>query len=180
MSVVSNFDLDVSFWEVNPIFKVVGEFASFYRRDTSRGKGTTSKIMWAIALLEDTSDDNKLKTYPEIDRKKIIAEEYIRDEKFDWDKHQKLIDAYVSSQMSKNKRSLRGLRLKMEERESFIMNTPYTIENANDLDRIMANTDKLFSLITKLEQQIEKEENAGSGGLVRGGRVESAGETGAI
>jgi len=176
MGVVTNFDIDVSFWDVNPTFKILGEFANFYRSDTSKGKGASSKVMWAIALLEENDQDNKLRTYSEGDRKKIIAEELIRDDKFKWKKYQYLIDYYVESQMSKSKRSLRRLRKKMEEREDFMETTEYTLSNARELDNMFANTEKLFSLIKKLELEIEKEENQSGGGLVRGGRSESAGE----
>jgi len=175
MSVLANFDINNNFWEVNPGFKILGEFAKFYRKDTSKGKATSSKVMWAVAWFADVDSENRLKNFTEKDRKILISEEYIKEEKFNWKKYNVLIDYYRETQLSPSKRSLVFLRRKMEEREAFLVKTTYDLDNARDLDGIIANTDKIFSMISKLEQQIEKDESVG-GGAVRGGRIESAGE----
>jgi len=175
MSVLANFDINNNFWEVNPGFKILGEFAKFYRKDTSKGKATSSKVMWAVAWFADVDSENRLKNFTEKDRKILISEEYIKEEKFNWKKYNVLIDYYRETQLSPSKRSLVFLRRKMEEREAFLVKTTYNLDNARDLDGIIANTDKIFSMISKLEQQIEKDESVG-GGAVRGGRTESLGE----
>jgi len=176
MSILSNFNIDTNFWEVNTIFKILGKFAKFYRSDTSRGKAASSKVMWAISLLVDDSKENKLRNFPIKDKQTIIAEEFIRDESFEWKKYVDLIEFYRETQFTKFKRSLLFLKEKMEEREEFLKSVPYTLDNAKDLDNIIANTDKLFGMMQKLEVQVEKEENEESGGIAKGGRVESAGE----
>lgn len=176
MSILSNFDIETNFWEVNPIFKITGKFAKFYRSDTSRGKAASSKVMWALSLLLDNTKENKLRNFPVKEKQQIIAEEFIRDPKFDWKKHNALIDFYKETQLTSSERSLMFFREKMDEREAFLSSTKYTLDNAKDLDSIVSNTDKLFSMIQKLDLQVEKEKNEESSGAIRGGRVESAGE----
>lgn len=172
MSVIGNFDIDANFWELNPIFKVLGKFANFYKNDKSGNRRISSKIMWAVSLFADTDKENRLRNFSEKDRKKLIAEDYLKDEKFDWEKYEQYVDYYRETQLTAAKRSLMKLKTKLEEREEWITSTPYTMENARELDTILANTDKLFSLSARLEAQIEKEENEASGD-VRGGRTES-------
>ena len=175
MSILANFDIDVNFWQINPVFKVTGEFAKFYKKDTSKDKRASSKVMWAISLFADTSKENKLRNYSEKDRKVLISVDWIKDDAFKWGKFTHLVVAYREIELTPSKRSLLFLRQKLEEREMFLSTTTYTIENAKNLDDIIANTDKLFNLVSKLEALIEKEENADAG-TVRGGRTESAGE----
>lgn len=176
MSVLANFDLDVSFWELNPQFKVLGKFATFYRKDTSKAKNASSKVMWAIAFFVDRDRDNKIGRLPTKDKKKIISEELIKDPKFRWNKHIDLIDYYKETQLSRAQRSLSFFEDKMEDREDFLDTQEYTLENAKELDSIIANTEKLFSVISKLITQVEYEETMDSDGIAKGGRKESAGE----
>lgn len=176
MGLISNFDINVNFWDTNPTFKVLGEFAKFYRSDTSKDKRASSKVMWAVCLYVDTSQENHLRKSSNEEKKKMITEEWIRDNDFKWKKYDHLVEEYKKTQLSPSKRSLLFLKEKMEEREAFLKITPYTLENAKDLDSIVANTDKIFTMITKLEDQVEKEENMEGGGALRGGRIESAGE----
>ena len=175
MSIISNYDIGNNFWEINPTYKVLGDFAKFYRADTSKEKWASSKAMWAVALFTDLSSENKFKNLPEDERKILISEEMIRDPKFKWSRYENLIVFYRKIETTTTERSLISLRKKMEERESFLAETSYNLENAKDLDSIIANTDKLFSLISRLESQIEKEKNIG-GGITKGGRTESLSE----
>lgn len=174
-SVTANYNEDANFWETNPQFKILGDFAVFYSKDRTRGKQYSSKIMWALAFFIDTDKDNKFRNFPEAERMTLIEEEFINDKRFTWEEAQYLIDLYEETQLTQQKRSLIFLKRKMEERETFLSKTTYTLDNAKELDLIMANTEKLSNLVSKLEEQIKKEDEA-EGGQVRGGRVESASE----
>jgi len=176
MSTIANFDINTNFWDANPQFKILGKFAVFYRADTSKGKHVSSKVMWAVALFTDTDKDNKFKNLPKKDKEKIIADEYIRDDKFKWKKYHYLIEYYKETQLTVSKRSLFFFKKKIQEREEFLDKIEYSLENAAELDRIMSNTEKLFGMISGLEAQIEKEDSIESGGIAKGGRKESASE----
>lgn len=174
-SVVANYDLNVNFWKSNPQFKSLGAFADLYKNDQSRGKKDSSIVMWAVTLYTDSDKDNKFRNFSDKEKKELIKKEILGKVSFSWNKNQHLIDLYAETQLTQKKRSLIMLRRKMVEREEFLSKSKYTIENAKELDSIIANTDKLFNLLSKLEEQIEKE-NETEGGQVRGGRTESASE----
>lgn len=176
MGLIANFDTDANFWEMNPTFKILGKFAKFHTSDTSKGKNASSKVMWAVALYVDTSSENALHRLSSKDKRDIISTDWIKDEKFKWNKYTYLIDEYKRTQLTASKRSLAFFKEKMEERETFLKEVPYTLDNAKELDYIVANTDKLFSMIVKLEAQVDKEESLADGGDAKGGRKESAGE----
>ena len=171
MSVISNFDINQNFWKVNPQFKILGDFAKLHKNDKSSGKSYSSKVMWAIAFFADQDPDNRLSNFPEKDRKMLIEEDYIKDKDFDWDKYTDLIEFYKKTEYTRSEQSLDGIKKKLEEREEFIKHTRYTIENAKELDSIIANTEKLFNLVAKLEAQVKKEKS--KGGDTRGGAKES-------
>lgn len=172
MSVVSKWDRDINFWEANTLFKNLGKFKELYNKDKSEGKEESSKIMWAIALFCENSEDNKLIRFPDNERKELIAEDYIGDKDFKWSKYQQYIDFFIRSQYSTAERSLYIIRKKMEERDSFLNTVSYSMDNATEMDRIISNTDKLFSLLKKLEEEVLKEKS--KGGNTKGGAKESA------
>lgn len=175
MSVLESYDPRASFWIVHPQFKSLGIFKNMYESDPSNKRWDSSKKMWAIAFLVDNSKFNKFKNFPEEDRKKLIEEGIMGDKKFKWGSLQKYIELYEDSELSTLRRSLRILNIKVEDRNNFLSTITYTVENAKEIDSIIANTDKIFDLILKLEKQIEKEESEQSG-AVRGGRQESLSE----
>lgn len=172
---IANYGEGVNFWKINPQYKLLGLFANLHRRDTSKDKGYSSKIMWAILFFADMTKDNSFRNFPEDERKSLIKDEFMSGTKFNWKDNQNLVDFYIQTQTTQQKRSLMMLKRKMEEREAFLDKSKYTITNAKELDSIIANTEKLFSLLNKLEESIRKEEETDSG-QVRGGRTESAGE----
>lgn len=174
-SVVAGYNDNVLFWDANPQFKVLGDFADLYKKDRTKGKQYSSKVMWAVVFFADLDKENKFRSFPEDERKSLIKKEFVNDNRFKWEEVQYLVDFYLLTQMSQQKRSLIMLRKKMEEREAFLAIVKYSLKNAKELDTIIANTDKLFSLMDKLEDQIKKAEDA-EGGQVRGGRIESASE----
>jgi hypothetical protein len=179
MSVLTNFDIDSNFWEVNPQFKIPKKFSEFYKQDTSKHKAHSSKIMWAIALLIDNSSENKFRNLQYSDREKLIAEDYLNDEKFNWDRDdiKTLISEYFKLNTSKNERSLFIYEQKLEERDKFIHDTKYDMENASQLDKIISSTKSIFDLIAKLRDEINKEESSGE---TKGSLIESASEQGLL
>ncbi len=177
MSVLTNFDIDTNFWEVNPQFKIPKKFKDLYTKDKSKNKAHSSKIMWAIALLIDNSSDNKFRNMLIKDKKILIAEDYLNNPEFVWEDYEDLIDQYITLNMSRNERSLLIYEQKLEERDLFIRNTKYDLENASQLDKIISSTKSIFDLIYKLKDEINKEEASGE---TRGSLIESASEQGLI
>lgn len=179
MSVLTNFDTNANFWELNTQFKIPKVFNDFYTSDKSKNKAHSSKIMWAIALLVDNSEANIFRNISIEDKKIIIVEDFLNEkiEDFNWDNYKSIIQKYEELSMSKLERSLYIYEQKLEERDIFIKNTTYDIENASSLDKIISSTKGIFDLISKLRDEIVKEKSTGE---TKGSMVESAGELGII
>lgn len=158
MSLLTTFDSDANFWKLNPQLLIPEPLAKLYKEDKSKEKIDSSKIMWAICFLLDPSEDNKFRGFPEEDRKELIITDFIQDSKFKFENYQKIIDWYTENRLTKVERELLNWRNKLEERSKFIADTSYSIETADALDKIMANTDKLFNQLERVEKQYQKEQ----------------------
>ena len=173
MSLLTNFELTANFWVLNPMMKVPKVFADFYKKDKSKDHSNSSQIMWAVAMLVDSSEDNKFRHLNEEDKKLLIKTDYLNDESFDFDVYQEIIDQYIKLHMSKLEQELMKQESKLDERATFIDETPYDLDTADKLDKLLLNTGKLYDQIKDLKEKISLEKD---GGTIRGGRVESATE----
>jgi len=177
MSLLTNFDLTANFWDMYPQMRIPPAFADLYKKDKSKGHINSSKIMWAIAMLIDVSEDNKFRHLNEEDKKLLIKSEYLDDEGFDFTVYRNVIDQYIKLHMSKLEQELRQQELKLEERARFINDTDYDLDTGEKLDKFLLNTGKLYDQIKDLKDKIRSEQDSGT---IRGGRVESATERGLI
>lgn len=181
-------DTDLNFWEANPNFKSIKEFKLLRDSDKSKNKDNSSRIMWAIALCLDKNIENTWRNVPVEEAQPLLAEDIIGDPKFDWDSIKDLIFIYKTRVMSLPEKDLLNFERKLHERQNFIDNTPYTLDyfddngkpvkgTASQLDKMMADTNKIYAQLQELKALYEKSEEEGH---VRGGRTESASEQGLI
>lgn len=177
MSVLTNFSLDANFWELNPVFLTLEVCTNFRNTDFSDNNIESSKVMWAIALLVDTSTANIYRNLKEEDRKQIICDNYLKIDTFDWALYKEIIEFYQELNSSKLEKDLYMHECKLEERATFIMNTPYSATNGPILDKLMANTQNIYKLIESIKDNIKKEN---SDGKMKGDRIESASEKGML
>lgn len=173
-SILSNFDTTMSFWDANPTVNTIPEFAKLKKKE---GVKKSSTIMWAISFLLDQNEDNIWKNVHGDECKELIKDEYLNDPKFKFEDYDEQIKAYERHLMSPAERSLLNFKNKLEERDAFIKDAPYTMETAKDLDAIQANTMKIFEIYKKIKEDLEKEL---SEGRVLGNKQESASERGLI
>jgi hypothetical protein len=173
MSLLQNFDINRNFWIQYPAYKIPRIYKGIYDKDKSKAKQDTSRIMWSIVLLYDTSSNNSISKYPESEKKIIIEADYFEG-KLNWDKYKYVMKFFKDSQLSPDERELIELNNKLDERWKFLKDTKYSIDNAKDLDTIMANTEKLYTLRDKLTEAIRKEKE--KGGTTKGGLEESISE----
>jgi hypothetical protein len=75
------------------------------------------------------------------------------------------------------KRSLRNWKKKLEERDEMLSSIAYTLENAAELDKILAQTDKLYSQYERVAKALAIENQEAK---VRGGRQLSLSDKGEI
>jgi hypothetical protein len=175
-NVIEKFSEDGNFWKANPEFLFIKEFKEFQKNDKSKNKLRSSKIMWALAFLLEL-DNNKLAKYPEDERRELILNEFIRDPHFKWDDYKDIEESYRKLILTPEERALIAQRAKTDERTKFLLSVPYTLENAKEIDALLANTEKFLTILKKLEDSVEKAKNSGN---KRGGREESLSEKGLI
>ena len=159
MSLLTNFQLDANFWQTYPQMILPKAFNDLYKKDKSKGKEESSKIMWAVAMLVDTSEGNKFAHLSEDDRKELIKSDYLVNDKFSFDAYKDVIDSYIHLHMSKLEAELRRQELKLEERAKFINETEYDLETGEKLDKFMLNTSKLYDQIDVLKDKIKLEKD---------------------
>lgn len=172
---IHKFDTDVNFWELYPQYKVIEPFKSFYPKDRTKGKIYSSTVMWAIVFLHHP--ESPLANTTEEDRRKIIENEVVGDNRFKWDEYKELEEKFAELELNSSQRSLKLISKKIQEREKLIDDTEYTLDNAKDLDAVILNTEKIYKLRKFLEDEASKKSNEGE---TKGGAEESASEKGLI
>lgn len=177
MSLLINFNYDTNFWSAHPQLRIPKAFAELYKSDKSKGKESSSQIMWAIAMLIDTSEDNKFRHLNEEDKKSLIKSDYLNNESFNFDNYQEAIEQYIKLHMSKLEQELMKIEGKLNERLGFIEDTSYDLDTVDRLDKAVLNTTKMQEMIRELKDKIRQEKDSGT---TRGGRTESASEKGLI
>lgn len=97
---VTVYDFDEDFWLQNPELKYMEPFASFYKTDNS------SLIMKAIYLAYDFKSKFNRAGISIEESKKDIAENYIKDSKFEWGKYNDIISSYQERCKTKVQKAL--------------------------------------------------------------------------
>lgn len=168
---INHFDTSENFWELYPDFKDALSFKRLYKSDKSRNKESSSRIMWYVAYTTDIN--SKYYKLPENEKHAIIGGDYMGDEQYyekNKERIQPIIDDYIKINFTAAQRQLRDWEIKMDERAEFIKKMPYNIDTYEDLDKMAANTAKLFDTFKKIKEDISKEEGDGVG---KGGAIAS-------
>lgn len=174
MSLLKNFNPEMSFWEANPSVNSIPEFDKL---KSKVGKSKSSRILWAIAFLLDKGQDNMWRNVSEKDAKILIKDEYLKMKDFKFEDYEEQMNAYKRHLMTAAERSLLAWERKMEERDDFIKSTPYDLDTLPKLDLAAAKTIDLFKNFSKIKEDLERES---ADGKLRGGAQESASEQGLI
>lgn len=186
MSTVELFSPDANFWECNQQFKIANPFKRLYEKDRSRNKKESSMMMWFISFVYDMN--SRYYNLPEDERIAVICEDYMNDSDYYEDNKEDievLAEAFINLQDTPARRALRDWELKIQQRAKFIRETDYTLDyyeedakgklitkkgTADQLDRMMGNTKKLFDDYQRILKDLSTEE-AEDG--VMGGEMES-------
>lgn len=175
LGILNNFETNNNFWKVNKQLSIPEEFESFRYNDRSRDKEESSKIMWAIALLLDP--DSKFKRLRLQDRKTLIAKDFLKNEKFQWEKYKDITTFYEKLILTPAQRQLMIWEQKLDEKTELMSVTTYDLDNAEMLEKLLASNSKLFTELERIKEQLEREDD---GGKTQGGSEESAVEKGLI
>lgn len=181
-----------NFWEVYDDLTVAGPTKKLYDSDKSKDKKESSRLMGAIWFIwhRKSSYYNLPETgpYNKID---LIFDDYFGDKTYyqkNKDQVEELRAFFVNSVETVAKKAVRGVEEKLLERDIFLRNTKYDLGVINDkgqwvggtaeiLDRMMANTEKLWSLYERAKKIADQEDEQGS---MMGGSQESLSDSGEI
>ena len=166
---LDSYDVTSNFWKVNPQLQLI--YSDIYKSDKSKDKSDSSKLMWAIVLYTDNTDENKYVNLNQKERLTLIHKDLLKE--FNADDNKENIKTYESLFLTKVQKSLRNLELKLEERDEFIASHKYDEMTYEMLDKMLVASDKLYKLLASAMEEFDKEVIAES---VKGGVIESATE----
>lgn len=193
-SLIKSWNTDLNFWELNPLMKTIGEFKDLFNNDKSKNKVDSSKVMWAIALLIDPNENNVWRNVTEDEKKLLIKEDFLEDKKFFWEDPfiVKLIEKYIHHCLTHSEKELLIYEEKLIQRAKFIKETDFTLDyyaendkgtislkrgTADQLDKMLLNTKKIFDQVKETKAMIKLEADQGN---LKGGAQESASEKGEL
>jgi hypothetical protein len=179
--ILENFKEGNNFWEFNPQYKVM--FKEFYDSDKSKKKETSSKIMWSMMLCYHPKSD----FYNLPNKEEVIAKKFINDPKFKWESYVELKEMIVDSVLTQAEKSLDNWNRTLKKRDEFIHEQEFTLDHYDDkgrlakgsadqLDKMLANTNKLYQEYFSIVKELEQEELARS----KGNKIKSMSDLGDI
>lgn len=133
---------------------------------------TPSEVMWALYLIFHPSSEYyemPLKSRISLVTTDIIGKEY------DVTPHTPTIEKIQQLSLTKTQYALFNWEKKLEERDQFIASQPYDFSTYEALDKMMAQTSKLWDQYFSLVKQLEKDQ-----GKTRGDVEESLSDRGII
>ena len=159
-----------NFWDQKPLLKTISPFKEFYKKDRSAKSVESSKIMWAIALKNHPNSD--LYNIPE--KEELISKDFLNSPKFKWGNYEELETAFINICMTQAQKSLHEWNVTMIKRDKFIKKQDFTLDEyvdngagkmvlvkgtADQLDKMLANTPKLYETYTKILSMLGEEDN---------------------
>ena len=185
-----------NFWEMNSQYKILYKDTDLYKKDRSKSKTRSSKIMWGIFfLLHPTKSD----LYNVPNKEQLIVDNYIKEKDFKWEEAEEEQQIFLSSILTQAERSLVNWDTYMRKRDSYLKSLEYyfdeyaTDENgdnitsktgqfvtvkgtAEQLDKAYGVTPKMYAEYEKIKRLLGEEEVKRG----KGNRPKSPSETGEI
>ena len=197
MRYIDGYDPDNSFWSVFPEFRAAGYFKPVYKKDQSKNKHRSSKLMWFLVLAFDI--DSQFYKLDEAEKMELLTEDLEFDPvKFvgGEDNWRITIKAFTDAIDTALSRAVRINEAKLLERARFIDETPYSLDKmvypnkeegesfkpykhsgtAKDLDTMVTGTGKIIEDVKKQRAMLAQEGEA----VARGGTEVSATDNGVI
>lgn len=179
--VLNNYREGINFWTANPQYITI--FKKFYTEDKSKNKEKSSTIMWAIFFYIHPRSD----FYNLPDKDVILARDFIKDKSFKWEDYTAIMDKAEESTLSQAEKSLVSWDKTLKKRDEFIHAQEFTLDNYNDegklqkgtadqLDKMLANTNKLYQEYFKIVKELKEEEDKRG----RGNKIKSLTDSGEI
>lgn len=162
---------DKNFWEVHAEVKYVPVIDEFYKKDKSKNKESSSKVMWAVEMCENP----ETKYYKRPGKYEEMLKTFLKDVKgFTWGKHDHIVEAYRDSVLSDAQRALTSWNETIRMRDKAIKTIYQELlaqdaldldtKALSDIDKMLAQTPKMFDDYNKImaTYDAEKIKNTGS------------------
>lgn len=171
--VLDSYNDGVNFWEANPQYKII--FRDEYNADKSKGKEKSSTLMWAFFFYVHP----KSEFYNLPDKGDVLAKDFIKEKGFKWEHYGAMLDKIEEIILSQAEKSLVSWDKTLRKRDEFIHNQEFTLDSytadgklakgtADQLDRMLANTNKLYQEYFKILKELKNEEDArGKGNKIK-------------
>jgi len=177
MAVVTSFSLDQDFWDSNPQLLLRQEFKDYHKADKSRGKKTSSTVMWWIALCYDLDRDNKWRGQTQEEKHLHLGTQLLEEPDF-FNQNKKwlapLIAAYIQMADTPGKRQLRSFTKKLDEKTEWLDGLHYS-DDPEAIEKALISNKNLYSSLATIEKQLNEEDGEGQG---RGGATPSGADKG--
>lgn len=154
-----------SFWKEFPGIEYHSVFNKMYKNDKSRGKVSSSKIMWAIHLLVHPSSN----LYNDPNKEETIIKTFLKDSSFKWNKYEEEVYAYKDIALTVAEKALQNWNELMTMRDKSLKDMYKKALEEGDagslvnLDKMIANTAKLFQDYSKIKKDYEEEKTTKKG-----------------
>ena len=170
----SPFDPRINFWEANPQFIFIQPFYQLYQLDG--GGETSSKYMWVVTMLSDPDEtENKFYRFEREYLLSMLNETYftIEESELPQPLFNECVDAFPNIALDKVQKALKRKIDSLDQRATFLADTPYNEDNMKDLDAVHSKTGAIMEDYKKAEALFLAKK---SKSRVKGGRRESASE----
>ena len=165
------FQTDENFWAVYPDMTAAGPFGAIYKKDKTRGKDHSSRLAWSVLLIWDRKSIYYGLPEEGVDNKvELVFTDFFGDGKWPGKNKAKvdeLRDFYRKVTETVAMRTLRGIEEKLMERDKFLKDTPYDLGEKGErgylwgtvdtIDKMMANTTKVYDLYEKAKKAVSDE-----------------------
>jgi hypothetical protein len=180
VKVTPPFDIRVNFWDNNYQIALIQPFKKLYDRDKTKDKSVSSKEMWCIWLYQDPSTDNKIGKLPK-EQKIESIHTYYSDFDFDDEDIKECIESYDMYCLTPAAKAFKEEEASLIKRAKFMAEKEYTFDEvakdskgahifvagkplilkgtATELDRMRANTLKIYQQYAEVVKMFSDEEN---------------------
>lgn len=183
-NITESFNLTNNFWDFNPQFLAIPLFEKLHKSDKSRGKKTSSNIMWAITLCNHPESD----IYYYSDKENKVYK-MVKDKSFKLEDYVEHIEAFKDMCLTQAQKSLVAWEDRLRDRDSFLADQEYHFgyvdkdgveykSNVKELDEMAGRTAKLYQEFAKIGKEIAEEKLEDKRG--KGNKIKSATDAGEI
>ena len=150
---------DFSFWDTFPELVMLDSFNELHYKDTSKNKQESSRKMWAIYYAYNP--DSKFFNLP--NKLQVLAKDFLKDDKFNWDSLRDQVFTYKELVLTPAERGLVNWTEIMNVRDESLKNmykdaiVEKNLKELVELDKMLANTAKLFQDYKKIKQEYDED-----------------------